>query len=251
MSHHQYQRPSRWPRRPLGGRAGQQAAPSHHCSYSEGESRNESLQHKGVDEIGCDQPLDSVVITRPGGSYYERDMILLPAVDPSDTLVSRLAREMEKLNLTLRDVWDTRTQEFQRMQSAERINVSTSGETPVDVVQNQPKDESVERTVATYLSKHVTLMVAYAEAGSTPITPPTGSLPRSTSHPLSSISSWRTTSRSSQRPKSCQHLWHLGRATEEFHVDAWFYHPARVEKRDQAWDPPEKGSIIINNYVLE
>ena len=72
----------------------------------------ESLLRKGADEDDLDQPLDSVVLSKLVDSYYERYKILLPAVvHPCDTSVSRLARDMEERHLTLRDVWDTRTQD--------------------------------------------------------------------------------------------------------------------------------------------
>ena len=129
--------------------------------------------------IDFDQPQDSVVLSKLGDSYYERYKFLLPAVvDPCDTLVSRLAREMETRHLALTNVWGTRTQEFQREQSAKREKLSPSGDTFVEVVHNQPKEEVVEKTIATYVFKDLTLMVAYAEAGSMSTTPPSGSLPR-------------------------------------------------------------------------
>ena len=132
-----------------------------------------------MDEIDLGQPLDSAVPSKLGDSYHERHKILLPAVvDRCDTVVSRLAREMEKRHLTLRDVWDPRTQEFQSKQSAKRTKVSILGDTSVKVLRNQPKNEFVEKTLATYLFKHLTLMVANAEAGSMPMTPPSGSLLR-------------------------------------------------------------------------
>ena len=145
------------------------------------EAESESPQRTGVDEIDLGQPLDSAVLSKLGDSYHERHKILLPAVvDRCDTVVSSLAREMEKRHLTLRDVWDPRTQEFQRKQSAKRTKakVSTLGDTSVKVLRNQPKNEFVEKTLATYLFKHLTLMVANAEAGSVPMTPPSGSLLR-------------------------------------------------------------------------
>ena len=114
-----------------------------------------------LDEIDLDQPLNAVVLTRLEDSHYERCKILLPAVVD----VSRLAREMEK-------------RQFQRKQSAKRTKVKTSGETSVKAVHNKSKGELVEMTLATYLFKHLTLVVAYARVGSTPITPPTVSLPR-------------------------------------------------------------------------
>ena len=141
------------------------------------EAETGSMQYKGVGGIDLDQPLDSVVHSKLGDSHYERCKLLLPAVvDPCDTLVSLLPRETR--HLTLRDVWGTRTQEFQRKQFAERTRISPSGDTFVEVVHSQPKEGLVEKTLATYLFKRITLTIANAEAGSVPITPPSGSLPR-------------------------------------------------------------------------
>ena len=42
------------------------------------------------------------------------------------------------------------------MQLAKRTKVSTSGNTSVEVLHNQPKDVLVERTLATWLCKHLT-----------------------------------------------------------------------------------------------
>ena len=120
-----------------------------------------------TEPLHLDQPLDSIVLSKLGDSYYDRCKLFLPAVvDPCDILVSRLAREMEKRHLTLRDVWDTRTK------------VSTTGDTSVEVVHNQPKEESAEKKLPAYLFKHLTLMVAHAQAASMPPTPPSGPLPR-------------------------------------------------------------------------
>ena len=127
-------------------------------------------------DIDLDQPLDSVVLSKLGESYYERYKFLLPAaVDPCDTQVSRLAREIE--TRALRDDWDTRTQEFQRKQLDKRVKVSPSGDTFVGSCPQKTREEVVERTTAKYWFKHLTLMVAYAAAASMPIAPPPGSLP--------------------------------------------------------------------------
>ena len=120
---------------------------------------------------------------------------------------------MKKRHFTLRDAWDTQTHEFQHKKSAKRTNVSTSGDTSVTVVRNQPKEEFVEKTLVTYLFKHLTLMVEHAKDESMPITQPSGSLPRevrgsdTASASLSpSTSYWRPTvhQRHGIWPKSCQ-----------------------------------------------
>ena len=180
------------------------------------EGETESLPRKGVYEIDLGQPLYSVVLSKLDDSYYERNKIFHPSmVDPCDTMVSRLARELEKRHLTLRAVWDTRTQEFQRKQSAKRPKIGTSGDTSAQGVHDQPREEVVETTLAAYLFKHVTLTVAYGKAGSVPITPPSGSLPREVRGSDTAqyvpvpfdIVFWRTTSGSSQQPRNCLPLW--------------------------------------------
>ena len=65
-----------------------------------------------------------------------------------------------------------------RKQSAKRVKVGSSDDSFVDVVHNQPKEEVVDKTTATYLINHLTLTVAHAKAGSMPIMPQSGSLPR-------------------------------------------------------------------------
>ena len=50
------------------------------------EAETESRQRKVVEKIDLDQPLDSVVLSKLGDSFYERYKILLPAVvDSCDT----------------------------------------------------------------------------------------------------------------------------------------------------------------------
>ena len=94
------------------------------------------------------------------------------------TLISRLAREMDTQHLALRDVWGTRTPEFQR---SNRLNASRSAPrvTRLWKLSTSNRRRRLSRkTLATHLFKHLALIVGYAEAGSMPITPPSGSLPR-------------------------------------------------------------------------
>ena len=97
-------------------------------------------------DIDLDQPLDSIVqfvLRSPQDG--------LPAVvDPCDMLAFRSAREMETRHQTLKDVWETRTLEFQPKQSAKRVKISHLGDTFVEVVHNQPKEKVVKKTLATY-----------------------------------------------------------------------------------------------------
>ena len=144
---------------------------------------------------------------------------------------------MVKRHLTLKEVWDTRTQSFQRKQSSKRTKVSTSGDTSVEVTHNQLKEEFVEKTLATYLFKRITLMVAYAKVGSGLVMPPYFLSPQGPG-----------LGHCPPRPCPLRHRYG-SRARMSRNEASGPSHSRVMKKRNQAWDPPEKGSIINNNFV--
>ena len=116
-------------------------------------------------------------------------------------------------------------------------------------------------------------MVAYAAAGSMRITPPSGSLPRdvrgsdTAQHapvPFDIVlaSHFQVLAAAQKLPSFVALEW-FTRQDDEQERGIWVSNSSRIppghgaiiwrvmEKRDQAWDPPEKGSIIINNTYIK
>ena len=84
-----------------------------------------------------------------------------PALAPSDTLISRIVREIKKRTLSVQVVFKVRTQAHQQRDVRKRTRVAEGLEMISAAV-----DRDATPTLSNYMSNLLTLMVAYSKAGS-------------------------------------------------------------------------------------
>lgn len=129
------------------------------------------LKRKGDDSPDFDALLPQPRLDGLQESFWNRyHMAFPPEIAPCDALVSRLAREIEKRMLTVRDIWATRPLAHQLRTSRKRLKVAEHLHFTAD------EDDSVppEKSIATYLALLHTLVLAYAMAGCSALVPPEG-----------------------------------------------------------------------------
>ena len=99
-------------------------------------------------------------------AFWLRYKMRFPAeVHPADAVVSRVARELSKRVLCVYNVWKVRSLQFQMGSSQKRRKVGEGLFTA-----EADHDEAFNMDVDTYLAKLQTLMIAYALAGTAPLT---------------------------------------------------------------------------------
>jgi hypothetical protein len=85
-----------------------------------------------------------------------------PSVEPSDLLISRLSKEMDKRLLTIRSIWQTRTMNHQLRTDRKRQKITET----IDLVEKESEaDVQISKTLNMYLDMLFTLCIAYARAG--------------------------------------------------------------------------------------
>ena len=85
-----------------------------------------------------------------------------PGVEPADSLISRLYKEMTKRVLQVKCVWSTKTRKHNIKGTLKKQKI---GDKLTLTHENEEEEESVVHDVQTYLAKLWTLLLAYARAG--------------------------------------------------------------------------------------
>jgi hypothetical protein len=130
----------------------------------EDEESRRVLKQKGIDENDLDALLPQSELDSIGDRFWRRYHVRVPAwLHPSDTLVSRLFREMEKRLLTIHVVWRVKTllQQKKAVQKKERLSSTVT----VSVAGEVEDTEAVTHDVSNYLNLLYTLLLAYVMAG--------------------------------------------------------------------------------------
>eukprot|EP00971_Amphidinium_carterae_P169127 3350461-Amphidinium_carterae.2 len=131
-----------------------------------------AAQKRGREQDDLDLLLLEAVIIDLRKAFWARYRVAFRAFEePSDYLLSRITKELEKRLLQVHPVFKVRTLTHQLRAEREKQRV-TDG--LVLVMQEQEEDPAPQHTVTQYLALHHTLMLAYARAGVTPIDPPPG-----------------------------------------------------------------------------
>ena len=129
------------------------------------EEDDAAIKRKGMDENDLDALLDQAVLDSMEDRHWARHKLSWPPeIAPADLLVSRITRELEKRLLSIKDVFKVKTQAQQLRASRKRTKV---GEDLV-LVSGEPDEAEAAPTLHNYLMLHLTLMLAYAKAGSKP-----------------------------------------------------------------------------------
>ena len=120
----------------------------------------------GHDSIGMDDLLAASVLDDIETRHWARyKMTWPPTLAPSDTLISRVVREIKKRTLSVQVVFKVRTQAHQQRDVRKRTRVAEGLEMISAAV-----DRDAAPTLSNYMSNLLTLMVAYSKAGSEPRT---------------------------------------------------------------------------------
>ena len=126
-------------------------------------SDQEALKRKRQDDTDLDSLLQQPVLDSLSDMFHARCHLTLPPhLAPSDALVSRLAKELDKRVLSVRDVWKSRTLEHQLKRQKRKTQITSSFPLVQD---DDDEDVSVQRTVHNYLELLHTLLLAYGIAG--------------------------------------------------------------------------------------
>ena len=97
-------------------------------------------------------------------AFWGRYKLVFPIeVEPGDSLVSRVAKEMRKRVMTVRSVWQTKAQNHHLQTERKRRKLADG----LDILDaERPPDRPVQRTLTNYLLLLHTTLLAYAKAGS-------------------------------------------------------------------------------------
>ena len=132
-----------------------------------GKEEEASLKRKVADENDLDVLLPQPNLDSIADIFWDRYKIAYtPDVEPSDLLISRIVKEIEKRLLSLRDVWKVKTQAHFLKSQSKRTKVAEC----IEIVQPDALDDEVPNSdLPTYLCVLFTLLLAYARAGAAPL----------------------------------------------------------------------------------
>ena len=124
----------------------------------------EKVKARGRDDVDLDAMLPQQDLDDLHDKFYARYRLQFPAhVMPSEAVVSRLSKEVDKRLLTLRDVWKVRTQ-AQLLRAVRKTTVIGDGV----AFQHQIPQEEPDRepqSLHVYLNKLFALLLGYAIVG--------------------------------------------------------------------------------------
>ena len=126
--------------------------------------KSEVQKRKGVSAEDLDELLGNEVLLTMQQKFWNRHKLAWGVrTEPSDFLVSRLAKEISRRSLTVQEVFKVKTQAGSQklLPKRQRLTESIALLTDKDV----DDDDVVRENVTTYTAKHFTLMLAYARAG--------------------------------------------------------------------------------------
>ena len=124
----------------------------------------ELIKARGRDDTDLDALLTQQQLDDIQDVFYARYRMRYPAsVMPSDAVVSRISKEVDKRAITMRDLWKVKTQS-QLLRAVRRKTQLGDG---VEVLHPTAEDEGREvQSISNYLTKLHSLLLAYAIVGS-------------------------------------------------------------------------------------
>ena len=134
-----------------------------HLSLKGAADAAEILKKKGMDDSDLDQLLPKHDLDDLTEMHYNRYHMTWPStIAPSDLLVSRISREIEKRLLSVKEVAKVKTQAQMIRQSRKKTKI---GERLELLEGDAEEPEEVEVDLQIYLAKMFTLVLAYSIAG--------------------------------------------------------------------------------------
>ena len=133
------------------------------CGVREAMSSSETRKKRGAEADDLDDMLPQPDLDNLKDAFWLRyKESYEPEEEPSDTLVSRLFRELLRRLLTTRDVWATRSLAHQLRRERKRSKLTDHH----DIIETEKEvDVDPGRSLANFLLLHPVLMLAYARAG--------------------------------------------------------------------------------------
>lgn len=120
-----------------------------------------------IDEVDLDTPLPTDELKSMKEAFWQRYKLTFSAgVEPSDSLVSRVSRELSKRMLTVFPVLKVRTLTHQVLQEKKRTKIADKLS-----IELQDDEEVADSDVASYLRCLWTFLIAVARAGVHPLNP--------------------------------------------------------------------------------
>ena len=124
----------------------------------------EKTTRAGHDSVDMDELLTASILDDIESRHWARyKMTWPPSLAPSDTLISRIVRELKKRTLSVQVVFKVRTQAHQQKDVRKRTRVAEGLEMISSSV-----DRDAPPTLTNYMNNLLTLMVAYSKAGNEP-----------------------------------------------------------------------------------
>ncbi len=121
------------------------------------------IKKRGAEAVDLDQLLPEPELDGIRKKFWGRHKFAYPPhLEPSDAVVSRLQREIQKRMLTVRDIAWVRTMAHQLRTDNKRLRV---GEGLYIEQGGQAQPVNAPRDAASYIDALTTLMIAYAKAG--------------------------------------------------------------------------------------
>ena len=123
-------------------------------------------QKQGADDSDLDGLLNEKALNDLRDAFHRRYKLTFGAqVEPSDQLVSRIYKEIERRMCQVHDVFRTKTLTHTFMSSRKKRRIADGVEVLLPEAEGEIADGPVKETLSTYLALLFTLMLAYARAG--------------------------------------------------------------------------------------
>ena len=124
---------------------------------------------QGADESDLDGLLNEKELNDLRDAFHRRHKLSFGAqVEPSDQLVSRIYKEIERRMCQVHDVFRTKTLTHTFMSSRKKRRIADGVEVLLPETEGELEEAPVKETISAYLALLFTLMLAYARAGCQP-----------------------------------------------------------------------------------
>ena len=132
-------------------------------SLRQTKEEQEAVKRKGVDETDLDILLPQPELDTIAARHWARYKLTWPPdIQPSDLLISRVTKEVEKRVLSVRDVTKVKTVAQMQRASRKRLKIADS----IEIVQGEMEQDPDIANVHAYTQALQTLLIAYSYPGS-------------------------------------------------------------------------------------
>ena len=128
--------------------------------------QGDSKRKRGTDPTELDGLLAEGDLNNLRDSFHRRYKLSFGAqVEPSDQLVSRVFKEMDRRMMQVHDVFKTKSLMHLFLAGRKKARLGDGVDVLLPAADDSPEDKPVKETIGTYLTMLFTLMLAYARAG--------------------------------------------------------------------------------------